>query len=320
MLPTSLVRTYAPWLTAMVCLAAVVPLASSAAESIADTPAKPPGHGFTFSLLPKAFQRAPNLEMTVFTDVTPYGRLMRAPTPENPTYYISLPAGYKQMGDTVGGEKPPPKEQLERAMVKSLATNGYQPATTPSHPPSLVIFYFWGSHNRMDPEMEQQFPQQAAQQRLQRAILVGGRSFLQKTANILEWGENLTDRTSEYEFLRDQANSDLYYVVASAYDYAALAHKERKLVWRTTMTVAAAGVAMDETLSPLINTAGPYFGHETPDPKILEKKFERWSVHVGEDRVIESDVPLTKPGTPKSRPAPTPTPAPADASTTAPKK
>lgn len=251
---------------------------------------------FVFSFLPKSFQRNPNLEMTVNTEVTPNGRLLRTPTPANPMYYVTFPVGYKPLGDVVGGEKPPPQEQLERALRKSLAVNGYLPATAPDHPANLVIFYYWGSHNRLDRETESMFPQLAARHRMERAILVGGKQQLEKMTRTMEWGESITDRTAEYEYLRDQATDDLYYVVASAYDYAALAKKERKLIWRTTMTVAARGVAMDETMVPLIATAGPYFGREMEDPAIEMRRIDRsGNVIVGEPKVVEDQAPAAKP-------------------------
>ena len=106
-------------------------------------------------------------------------------------------------------------------------------------------------------------------------MLVGGKQQLEKMTRTMEWGESITDRTPEYEYLRDQAIDDLYYVVASAYDYPALTKNERRLIWRTTMTVSARGVSMEETLVPLVNTAAPYFGHEMEDPNRPERQCDR---------------------------------------------
>lgn len=253
---------------------------------------QPKSGEFVFSLLPKAFQRTPDLEMTVNTEMTDYGRLMRIPTPEHPMYYIAHSSGFKPRGDAVGGEKPPPPDVVDGALKRALAVNGYLPATSPDHRPALVVIYFWGSHNRLDPEMAARFPRLAAQYQLERAMLVGGHPQVERMAHRLEWGEFLTDRTPQYEYLRDQTLDDLYYVVASAYDFDALAHHERKLAWRTTMTVNARGVAMNETLVPLIATAGPYFGRETKEPQIAMRRISRWGVEIGESKVIESDVPL----------------------------
>ena len=265
-------------------------------------PHQPKSGEFVFNFLPKAFQKTPDLEMTVNTDVTPYGRLLRTPTPDNPMYYITYRVGYKPMGDNVAGDSPPAPEVLERAMKKALAQSGFLPAVAPDHPANLVIFYYWGSHYRLDRETAANFPQLAQRHQMERAILVGGKQQLEKMARAMEWGEAITDRTAEYEYLRDQAMDDLYYVVASAYDYAALAKKERKLIWRTTMTVSARGVAMDETLVPLIATAGPYFGRDMQDPAIEMKRIDRsGNVIVGEPTVVSD-------GATPPKPAPKPAP------------
>jgi hypothetical protein len=283
----------------LLTVAALTPVTKPALWASDGVLHQPKSGEFVFSLLPKAFQRTPDLEMTVNTEVTPYGRLLRTPTPQQPVYYLAHSGGFKPMGDSVAGEHPPSSEQIDRALTKALATNGYLPASASNQSPSLVIFYFWGSHNRLDRETEAQFPVLAAKHRMERAILVGGRTQLEKMARVLEWGENLTDRTPEYEYLRDQALDDLYFVVASAYDYAALGRNERNLVWRTTMTVNARGVAMKESLNPLIATAAPYFGRDMADPEIATRRISRWGVDVGEDKVIEADVPLPAPkGTP----------------------
>ncbi|HVU32903.1 MAG TPA: hypothetical protein VHE61_05675 [Opitutaceae bacterium] len=280
-------------------LCAVTALAGGAllargADTPSGAPIQPKSGDFVFSLLPKSLQRNPDLEMTVNTEFTDYGRLLRRVTPQQPMYYMTYAIGYRQLGEAVGGEHSPPPAQLEQALRQSLAKNGFLPATR-EHAPSLVIFYFWGSHNRMDREMEAQFPELAAKYRLERAMLVGGHHEVDTMARVMQFGENLTDLTPQYEYLRDQIVDDLYYVVASAYDFTALTHKERKLVWRTTMTVNAQGVSMKETLTPLIATAAPYFGRETSDPVIAERRISRWGVIMGEPRVVEGPQPARAP-------------------------
>jgi hypothetical protein len=240
-----------------------------------------------FSLMPKSFQRRPIMDMTFNTEFTPYGRLLRKATPENPVYYVAQNAGYKQLGWTVGGEKPPPAEDMERAMSRALATNGFLPATT-GHPAGLVLIYFWGSHNKPDPDIAREFPQLAAKNQLERAILVGGRQFASGVAFSMEWGETLADRMGKAEYLRDQAAEELYYVVASAYDYQALAHGERKLAWRTTMTVSSTGLAMRETLPPLVASGAIYIGREMTEPEIGSRRISReGNVQIGPATVIE---------------------------------
>lgn len=242
--------------------------------------------GFVFSILPKAFQSKPTLDMTFNTEMTAYGRLLRPASPENPTYYIAQDAGFHPMGETVGGEKPPPQTDMERTLIKALANNGYLPAA-PGHPPTLAIIYFWGSHNKLDPQTARQFPLRARQYALERATLVGGKSFAQQIDYSMQWGDSPADHFGKAEILRDQTKEELYYVVASAYDYQSLANKERKLAWRTTMTVTSAGLAMRETLPPLVASAAMYFGRETTEPEVGEKTISRGGhVEIGPTRVV----------------------------------
>lgn len=240
------------------------------------TPRRLPGTGdFVFQLLPKAFQKRPDLEMTVVTEFTPYGRLLRPVTPEQPAYFIAQPGGYKQLGDTVGGEISPAPADLERAMVRALAANGFLPAGPPAHAPSLAVFYTWGSHNKLSPEMAAQFPQLAARHTLERAMLVGGREFMAGLNRRMEFGDSILDHDERMDYLTYQAEDDLYFIIASAYDYAALAHGKRQLVWRTSMTANAKGVALRESLIPLIATGAAFLGRETNGPEIEMRRISR---------------------------------------------
>ncbi|HEX2854547.1 MAG TPA: hypothetical protein VHO24_15055 [Opitutaceae bacterium] len=241
-----------------------------------------------FSLLPKSFQRNPILDMTVNTEMTEYGRLLRPATVAQPVYYIAQPAGFRQFGVPTAGEKPPPAQELETAMTRALAETGYLQASQPGPSPSLVVIYYWGTHNKLDPETAKDFPELAAKYQLERAVLVGGKKYAHQLGQIMEFGETLFDRTQEKEYLRDQALGDLYFVVASAYDYAAVTQGQKKLVWRTTMTVSTGGVSLRETLGPLIATAAPYFGRESTKPEIVARRVAREvRVEVGIPTVVE---------------------------------
>jgi hypothetical protein len=263
----------------------------SAAESTKAAPpvkSKIPQSGeYVFSLLPKSFQRNPILEMTVNTEVTEYGRMLRPASTDQPVYYVAAPVGYRQFGATVG-EKAPSPQDLEAAMTKALADTGYLVAKQAGPNPSLVVVYYWGSHNKIDPELAADFPQLAAKHRLERAVLVGGKKYAAELGRTMEFGETIADRSLEKEYLRDQASGDLYFVVASAYDYVGVTRGEKKLAWRTTMTVNSAGVNMRETLPPLMATASEFFGRETLTPEIASRRVSReGKVEVGIPTVIE---------------------------------
>jgi hypothetical protein len=285
------------------CLAGVAlatPARAAAAANPEGTPSRLPGTGeFVFQLLPKAFQKSPQLEMTVVTEFTPYGRLLRPVSPNQPAYFVVQPGGYKQLGDTVGGEVPPPPADLERAMIKALATNGFLPAAPPAHFPNLAVFYTWGSHNKISPEMAARFPLLAARHMLERATLVGGRQFMAGINRRLEFGDSILDHNERMDYLTDQADDDLYFMIASAYDYASLAQGKRQLVWRTSMTANARGVALRETILPLIATGASYLGRETDGPEIAMRRISREGrVIIGESVVVPDKETKTPPPPP----------------------
>jgi len=187
-----------------------------------------------------------------------------------------------------------------------------------------MVFYTWGSHSRLD-ELDEENPslgaQQVARNILDRAALVGGDKFAKKmlemfieadaqntAANVPvpPGGEAvITQEQLDFmnpinqfrradpknDFLVDQTANDVYYVVASAYDYQSVAKNKRILLWRTRMTVAAQGVSQDQTLPTLVASAAPYFGKDMPEPETLNRRVMReGNVEIGTPTVVESDV------------------------------
>jgi len=73
----------------------------------------------------------------------------------------------------------------------------------------------------------------------------------------------------------EQFTNDVYYVVASAYDYASVTTKVKRLYWRTRMTVAAQGVSQEQTLPTLIVSAAPFFGKDMTSRKSSRRKPSR---------------------------------------------
>lgn len=135
----------------------------------------------------------------------------------------------------------------------------------------------------------------------------GGGDFMGSVASMIrDPFDELRNKSPEYERLVDELFSSSFFAVASAYDYAALAKNQRKLLWRTKMTVNSLGVNMVESLPPLVAAAAPYLGHETLEPVVITKRVNRnGNVEVGEAKVVEADVKL-----PDQKSAPASTPAP----------
>ncbi len=281
-------------------LALLLPAAAQPNSKSDNTPAirEESAPAFNFNLVPKPFQRNPQLEMTVYTVMTDFGRTLPAAEPANPVTYVASDHGFVPLGDAVGRQRPPLPAEVEKIMVRALNERGYVVAPE-GQAPGLVLIYYWGSHYRMDLEMQRMFPEMHRQHLLERATLVGGPAYAQEIYRQFEWGYLPGDRSLKKGYLFQQTDTDLYFVVISAYDHASILAQAPKLAWRTTMTVNAIGVAMKESLPPLILTAAEWFGREMDDTVAIRRSVRRGTVELGPLRVIEDDEPPAEAERPK---------------------
>jgi hypothetical protein len=290
---------------------------------------------WVFSLLPKSMQKNPRLDITVITEMTPAGKAMPPVTPQNSAYFEPFSTGPKHLGESAGNHVSLKQEQIEPMLLRALATNGYLPAHLPEHPPSLLVIYTWGSHSLLtepDEENPMLSGQQVARNLLDRAAMVGGEKFARQMLELFTQADAMAMTTPTHlapgaepvftpamaefmnpvaqfkrsdprnEFLVDQAASNIYYVVASAYDYKSAASNKRTLFWRTRMTVGADGVSQVQTLPTLVQTAAPYFGREMTEPEILSRRPVReGTVEVGTPTVVDPDAKLPRPAAPRRK-------------------
>lgn len=248
---------------------------------------EPVPDAFGFSLVPNAFSSNPRLAMTVFTEMTDYGRTLPAASSSSPVYFVAHDHGRRSEGEAIGESVFPTPAGLQETLFRSLAVNGYQPAAA-GQAPGLVLIYYWGSHNAMtDLEQISLFREQHQQQILERAMLVGGSAYRAQVGREFSFGYTFADRLPKKAFLFNQVSQDVYFVVVSAYDHAELAAGRRRLAWRTTMTVSTIGIAMRDALPPLVITAGDYFGRETGEPVAIVRRARRGTVTLGPLQIIE---------------------------------
>ncbi len=97
--------------------------------------------------------------------------------------------------------------------------------------------------------------------------------------------------------LVEESFSSFYFVIATGYDYAALAKGQHVVLWRTKMTVNSLGVAMKETLPSLVIAAGQFLGKDMPDAETITKKILRGgNVEIGTPTVKDySEGPVNPP-------------------------
>lgn len=233
---------------------------------------------------------------SVITEVTRAGRDGPRPSPGRPVYFLAHDGGETDLGLPIAGQEAPHADILGSALVHALRVSGYRPADA-AHPASIFIDYRWGYFNRD----LRGYPPAERINFVEHAALVGGNAFAQRVldamnARTLDIFRNSGSKTV---LLMQDVESDLYFLVASAYDYPAARQGRTVLLWRTKMSTVARGETMSGSLPVLVRAAGPYFGKEMSEAAWIEAQPPAGAVEVGTPTVTgEVSAPLPSGFTP----------------------
>jgi hypothetical protein len=264
-----------------------------------------------------------DIEVITVTDMSPEGRLFRRPTPESPTYYIAASLGFRDLGGVIGGEKQPPNDDVIRTISKVLAKQGYLPATDQSPAATIVLALAWGTLNAdleygMDPDA-------APRQRNRQQILkfLGGYKMGFSNADfdpLMPSLGGLSFHDFDSRALYDISSEDFYVAVIGAYDAAAMAKKQKKLLWTTRISCPSRGFWLPDVLPTMMAISGPNIGREMARPAWINAS-EKYKpdVKIGDPVLVEYldkgtlpvvDVSKTAPGAAKKPTRPPRTSAP----------
>ena len=219
--------------------------------------------------VPRAAGR--DLQMFVVAEQTDPKTAPALPSPEHPANYVAFDAGYVEAGDPIANEKPPAASATAEALRKTLAAQGYQPATTGL--PQVLLVYHWGLLNRdslairngntIEPNLHARLALlTTAQQDSEIESLLLDRRLVGRTDRELGMPTFLN---FHYRDIMQLTHEDSYFVVLSAYDYASVSRREATLLWRAKMSTRSAGVAMADALPALLQGGAPYFGRNLGD-------------------------------------------------------
>lgn len=238
----------------------------------------------TFAGSPAALHAAPKrdfAEVIANSDLTEDGKKLPPPSPEKPVYYAPVIFGWHESGKIVAGEEPPKRQEMLRLVAQALAREGYvlqalRPDANTTLP-SLVITVEWGCLNpdviesgalnlttgdggTMSSSALRSDPTQNAttdfNQREMIALVAG--SAIKRQASFSE---------NEWARLRDAVGEGRYYIIVTAYDFAASAKGEQTLLWRARMSTPRQGVWMSDIVPALVAAGAPLFGRQSDIPK-----------------------------------------------------
>jgi hypothetical protein len=263
------------------------------------------------TLIPRAFQSNPNIEVMIVTELTAAGRKEPVASSARPVYYAGEDGGMTSLGDIIGGDKAPKPADLANLMTRSLRAGGFIPAGA-GHPPTIYVYYRWGSFNKLSDadrgagqivtpgatNVSGPMDDQQMRDLLQRAALVGGTRFAVEWNYALETGTFNTweNRSARNEFLVETASDNLYFIIATACDFDAAVHGKVVVLWQTRISTSSRGVAMNESLPQMAMSAATYIGHETEGPVRLDRPaLKDGKVKIGEPVVVREELPSDAP-------------------------
>jgi len=94
------------------------------------------------------------------------------------------------------------------------------------------------------------------------------------------------------DWLTQLARSNLYYIIATSFDYTAATQHQLKALWRTKMSTSSRGISMDESVPTLVANSGAYFGKETTGPaRLVRPAIKDGHVEIGTPTVKSYDDP-----------------------------
>ena len=243
-------------------------------------------------------KRKPGPEVLVVSDVLLTPPEAARPSKENPIHYIILGGGERTLGDAYAGEKMPKRDDVARALVGVLEAQGFRLTKLGGPVPQLAIVFTYGSANLSTVDLNDTDP--ATGETTTSTIAFNHREIM-----ALVGADKASRRllmSSEADRINEAAREDRLYLFVAALDVDALAkRKEKKLVWRTRISIPSRGYWLPDTVGVMLKTAGPYFGVATEMPVFLDDADRRKTeVKVGTPVVVPEQP------APKSPPPPAP--------------
>jgi hypothetical protein len=206
------------------------------------------------------------------------------PTPDKPVHYLWLGSGERTLGAVWAGERQPDRATLEKEVMRVLGTQNFQRTQIGGPMPKLAIVVMWGSANLMIDDIEETddagetTTSSLVWNRREIAQLVGADKANQKMLS-----------GSEADAINDAARQDRLYLMVAAFDAMALAKKEKKLVWRTRISIESRRTSLPESLTVMLNSAAPYIGRSTELPVFIDDNLRRRAdVQIGAPVVVPS--------------------------------
>lgn len=196
------------------------------------------------------------IRVDVVCDLTEAGSAVPKPTPAKPAFYFAKTIGFQESGPVLTGEDPPKTVDVQRALGRALASQGYRYASR--NLPTLLFLFEWGYKNPNTSSDGKDFANEEEMDRL----VFGDRRPNDNRFSI------------HADELFNAAKATRYYLIITALDCTGWV-KDRKAkmvpLWTARVSTELGGGHMMPTVIPLlIQAVTPYLGTQTEEPKWVD--------------------------------------------------
>jgi hypothetical protein len=222
-------------------------------------------------------------EVIVVADVMPNPPAELVPAPGKPVHYVIVGMAERTLGAAIAGEPQPDKAMLQREVEKALASQGFVRTQLGGPIPTLALIVTWGSANLMMDDFTETDPATGAEST---STVVYNRREIAQLVGADKANRRMVS-SSDADAINDAARQDRLYLFIGAFDALALAKKQKKLLWRTAMSIESRRTSLPESLPIMLASAAPWFGRDTELPVFVDDAVRRKAeVHIGAPVVV----------------------------------
>jgi hypothetical protein len=214
----------------------------------------------------------------VATDTTEEGKKLPLASKEQPVYYKGLSMG-NRLGAGLHGDKEPTVKELNNFVAAILAKQGYLPAKSGEHEPTLLLVLQWGY---LDPRSED----------LLWFLGYHVADDIAAPSGIGLLGPEVFRRgmrSRATETILHDAQNPVYGIMISAFEHKSAKTLEPVILWQTRIGLPTNGKSMAEALPVMLVAAGPAIGRPADKPVMVDADAARaGSVNLGDLKFIDS--------------------------------
>ena len=254
---------------------------------------------------------AKGAEVLVAADaiVTPEGF---RPAPGKPIYYIFSQTP-QSLGESIAGIKLPEPALIEQCVVAELAKQGFIRTQVGGPMPSTLIVATYGPANfKPTPDEDDlafyramvmtrpgmtdaEITAEAQRLKYISSPRFRDRAGVEAITGVAKVFSSGPPPIGDNHKLLSAANDDRLYISLGAFDAALFAKKEKRLLWRTSMSIDWRN-DFAATLPVMLASGGPLFGTDVKTPRFLDDRERRnFEVKIGEATEVFESLPKSDP-------------------------